>query len=68
MAGEDWRRCGAIAEFLEWDNGSDRRCKMLDGQPVAMPLMPEAHGSIVGDLFAELRSRLQAPCRDRNRQ
>ena len=36
-----------IAEFLEWDDGTDRRHQLVDGMPVMM-MAPatEAHGEL----------------------
>ena len=36
-----------IAEFLEWDDGTDRRYELLDGVPVMMAPSLEAHGELV---------------------
>ena len=52
-----------LAEFLEWDDGTDRRYELLDGLPIMMAPATEAHGEIVVNLGAEIRSRLQPPCR-----
>lgn len=51
------------AEFLEWEDGTDTRYELLDGRVVAMAPTLEAHGTLVGNLFAELRNRLDLPCR-----
>jgi Uma2 family endonuclease len=52
-----------LAEFLEWDDGTDRRYELLDGIPMMMAPSLEAHGELALALGAEIRSRLQAPCR-----
>lgn len=52
-----------LAEFLEWDDGSDRRYQLFDGVPVMMAPGAEAHGELVLSLGAEIRSRLKRPCR-----
>jgi Uma2 family endonuclease len=52
-----------LAEFLEWDDGTDRRYQLIDGVPVMMAPTLEAHGEIVINLGAEIRSRLRPPCR-----
>ena len=52
-----------IEEFLAWDDGTDRRCELVDGQIVAMAPPSEAHAAIVVNLGAELRSRLKPSCR-----
>ena len=33
-----------LAEFLDWDDGSDRRYELVDGFPVMMAPATEAHG------------------------
>jgi Uma2 family endonuclease len=57
------RKRMTLAEFLEWDDGTDRRYELLDGVPVMMAPSLEAHGEIAVALGAEIRARLQAPCR-----
>ena len=52
-----------LAEFLNWDDGSDRRYELLDGFPVMMAPATETHGELVAALGAEIRSRLAPPCR-----
>jgi Uma2 family endonuclease len=52
-----------IAEFLEWDDGTDRRFELLDGAPVMMAPAVEAHGELAVALGAEIRARLKPPCR-----
>ena len=52
-----------LAEFLEWDDGTDRRYELLDGIPVMMAPSLESHGEIALALGAEIRARLQHPCR-----
>jgi Uma2 family endonuclease len=52
-----------LAEFLNWDDGTDRRYELLDGLPVMMAPATEAHGEIAVNLGAEIRSRPQSPCR-----
>jgi Uma2 family endonuclease len=52
-----------LAEFLEWDDGTDRRYELLDGLPVMMAPSLEAHGEIAVALGAEIRARLKPPCR-----
>ena len=48
-----------LAEFLEWDDGTDRRYELLDGVPVMMAPSIEAHGELAAALAAEVRARLQ---------
>lgn len=52
-----------IAEFLAWDDGTDRRYELIDGVPVAMAPPSEAHGTIVMNLGRALGAQLQPPCR-----
>jgi Uma2 family endonuclease len=52
-----------VDEFLAWDDGSDRRYELVDGQIVAMAPPSGAHAAIVINLGAELRSRLRPPSR-----
>jgi Uma2 family endonuclease len=52
-----------VEDFLVWNDGTDRRHELVDGQLVAMPPPSEAHAAIVINLGAELRSRLRLPCR-----
>ena len=45
----------SLAEFLEWDDGTDTRYELIDGRPRAMAPPIEAHGTIVsGEIAAEL--------------
>jgi Uma2 family endonuclease len=52
-----------IADFLAWDDGTDRRYELIDGVPVAMAPPAEAHGAIVMNLGRALGSQLRPPCR-----
>jgi Uma2 family endonuclease len=52
-----------LAEFLEWDDGTDRRYELFHGVPVTMAPPLEAHSELVMSLGAEIRSRLRSPCR-----
>jgi Uma2 family endonuclease len=52
-----------LAEFLDWDDGTDRRYELVDGLPVMMAPATEAHGELAAALIAEIRSRLKPPCR-----
>ena len=36
----------ALAEFLDWDDGSDRRYELVDGFTVMMAPATEAHGEL----------------------
>jgi Uma2 family endonuclease len=53
----------SLAEFLEWDDGTDTRYELVGGQPVAMAPPSEAHGTVVINLGGQLRSGLRPPCR-----
>jgi Uma2 family endonuclease len=52
-----------VAEFLEWDDGTDTHYELVDGHVVAMAPTLEDHGAIVSNLAGELRARLSPPCR-----
>jgi Uma2 family endonuclease len=40
----------SLAEFLEWDDGTDRRYELIDGRVIAMAPPAGAHGIIVMNL------------------
>jgi hypothetical protein len=52
-----------LAAFLDWDDGTDTRYELVDGRPVAMAPPVEAHGTIVANMVAAVRPRLNPPCR-----
>jgi Uma2 family endonuclease len=52
-----------LSEFLDWDDGTDRRYELLDGVPVMMAPSLEAHGELAAKLTIEIGTRLQPPCR-----
>lgn len=52
-----------LAEFLDWDDGTDRRYELVDGFTVMMAPATEVHGELALALGAEIRSRLKPPCR-----
>jgi Uma2 family endonuclease len=52
-----------LAEFLDWDDGSDRRYELVGGFAVMMAPASEAHGELAAATCAEIRSRLTPPCR-----
>jgi Uma2 family endonuclease len=52
-----------LAEFLEWDDGTDRRYELLDGIPVMMAPSLEAHGELAATLTMEIGARVRPPCR-----
>ena len=51
-----------VAEFLDWEDGTDTRYELIDGRPVAMAPVAAIHSIIVVNLGFELKSRLKAPC------
>jgi Uma2 family endonuclease len=53
----------SLAEFLEWDDGTDTRYELIDGRRRAMAPPIEAHGTIVANLAAIIRPRLKPPSR-----
>jgi Uma2 family endonuclease len=54
----------SLAEFLRWEDGTDRRYELIGGVPTAMPPPARAHGMLcarlAGVIDASLRSR--RPC------
>ena len=51
-----------VADFLEWNDGTDTRYELIDGRPVAMAPVAPSH-SVVGANFGHaLKSSLQRPC------
>jgi Uma2 family endonuclease len=52
-----------VEQFLEWDDGTDRRHELVDGCIVAMAPPSEAHATIVMNLGTAIRNRLPPPCR-----
>jgi Uma2 family endonuclease len=52
-----------LAEFIDWDDGTDRRYELVDGAPMIMAPGTEAHGELAIALGAEIRSRLAPSCR-----
>lgn len=53
----------SLAEFLEWDDGTDTRYELIDGEVVAMAPPRDAHGTIVANLVLAIGPRLKPPCR-----
>jgi Uma2 family endonuclease len=39
-----------VEEFLDWDDGTDRRHELVDGRIVSMTPPSETHGTIVMNL------------------
>jgi Uma2 family endonuclease len=52
----------SLAEFLVWDNGTDRRYELVDGRVIAMAPPAGAHAVIVVNLARQLGNRLNPPC------
>jgi Uma2 family endonuclease len=52
-----------VEEFLEWDDGTDRRHELVDGRIVAMAPPSEAHATIVSNLTIRIGNQLRPPCR-----
>jgi Uma2 family endonuclease len=52
----------SLAEFLVWDDGTDRRYELVDGRVLAMAPPPGAHAVIVVNLARQLGNRLKPPC------
>jgi Uma2 family endonuclease len=52
-----------LAEFLEWDDGTDTRYELIDGEVVAMAPPRDAHGTMVANLVVAIRQTLKPPCR-----
>jgi Uma2 family endonuclease len=52
-----------LAEFLEWDDGTDTLYELIDGQAVAIAPARDAHGTIVMNLGVAIGPQLRPPCR-----
>jgi Uma2 family endonuclease len=54
-----------VDEFLRWDDGTDTRYELIDGQVVAMAPLTRQHGVIVMNVGTLLNTRLRRrpPCR-----
>ena len=52
-----------VQEFLDWDDGTDRRYELVGGEIVAMAPPSEAHAAIVSNLTIRIGSQLRPPCR-----
>jgi Uma2 family endonuclease len=50
-----------VAEFLTWDDGTDRRYELIDGRPVATSAAAASHSVIIANLAHELRSWPPSP-------
>lgn len=52
-----------VSEFLAWDDGTDTRYELVDGQIVAMNPPQAPHALLVIELGAAIRTRLPSSCR-----
>jgi Uma2 family endonuclease len=52
-----------LAEFLEWDDGTDTLYELVEGRILAMAPPREAHGTIVMNLGLAIGPALKVPCR-----
>jgi Uma2 family endonuclease len=53
----------SLAEFLDWDDGTETRHELIDGRRLAMVPPIEAHGTIVANVAGHIGNRLKPPCR-----
>jgi Uma2 family endonuclease len=65
MAGAAEKRW-TVEEFLDWDDGTDRRHELVDGRIVAMAPPSEAHAAIVSNLTIRIGAQLRPPSRTLN--
>jgi Uma2 family endonuclease len=52
-----------VEEFLDWDDGTDRRYELVGGRIVSMTPPSEAHATIVSNLTIQIGTRPRPPCR-----
>jgi len=52
-----------VEEFLVWDDGTDTRYELIDGEPVPIVVQAAAHGALVSALGFHMDTRLKRPCR-----
>ena len=52
-----------LAEFLDWDDGTDTRYELVRGEVVAMATPSTNHGAVVMNLGIRIGSQLKPPCR-----
>jgi Uma2 family endonuclease len=60
---EPARKPMTVDEFLRWEDGSDTRYELVDGEIVAMAPATDRHGTIAANLTTLLGTSLQRPCR-----
>jgi Uma2 family endonuclease len=52
----------SLAEFLEWDDGSDLRYELIEGEPVSMAPPLFGHAIVVANLARAIGRQLKPPC------
>jgi Uma2 family endonuclease len=52
----------SLAEVLEWDDGSDLRYELIDGEPVAMAPPLFGHAIVAANLGGAIGNQLKPPC------
>ena len=52
--GEALRRAMTADEFMNWDDGTDTRYQLIDGEIVAMAPAADAHGTITVNAGVEI--------------
>jgi Uma2 family endonuclease len=53
----------SLAEFLDWDDGTDSRYELIDGRVVAMAPPSPRHSALTGQLARLIGNALAPPCR-----
>ena len=53
----------SLAEFLDWDDGTDVRYELIDGRVVAMAPPVARHGALTAQLARLIGNGLAPPCR-----
>jgi Uma2 family endonuclease len=59
---EPARRLWTLDGFLAFDDGTDRRYELFDGQIVAMAPASDVHGALVARLAVRIGAGLRPPC------
>ena len=59
---EPARRLWTLEEFLAFDDGTDTRYELFDGQIFAMAPASDVHGALVARLVVRLGTGLRPPC------
>jgi Uma2 family endonuclease len=60
---EPARKKTTVDEFLTWDDGTDRRYELVDGEIVSMAPPNERHSTIAGNLAVAIGRALRRGCR-----